>query len=989
MSYGDNYGYGYPDEDGAFAQQAGLFHKQSDPDLSLSVAPKAHHSQQGHNHHDGPNDHNNVHTDATTSDRMFNPGFDGLGPSLDDDINVGNPYYGFAGDFKPGVVDSQVSNDNGLIITQSEHPQEQQRPQEQLQNHTKSAGSLQDQSGSDQSGLDPSHGYSNISFNIPGAFKESFNDEMEIDDSPPFTIELDLYFDSMSHSKDPDTLQESLFPHNQYFNQKYRQQIQNQRYQLHNSRPLQSPELQNQLQHPDNISPASNVNFSHVNTPNHSNHNNLNHNNNNTLNTLNTPSADQFNFTAHENADNPSNVDQTPNSNTHQFAPVESQVDDGSIYSSFFNENESIADNNFVGGNSVHSNNFNHLRNPSVDSHYNPPSISINPNLNVNYVNDLSPLTTTTSLTPSINSIHSTQPSFFSAHQYLPRQSIELTNSNRNSVDMYSKTRNSIDSNSNPNQPQRQQRNNSGRYLSFTNSISNYIPFMSDKNNQRASGSPISNSNSPVGAGANTSGGFFDNSMIGPHQSSPTPRQQPKHLIRSIFKSNQANGANNLNLDNLQVGLFSSNQSDQSTGNLDPINQNLNSNEFLLMSPPKEEAELDGLDPLPSKKAKRPKRSLFNRFKTPAKQESNDELDTSTDNASKHSGGNNSNTEFDESNLDTSFHGNMSRTPSSANTVRTGNNVTSSSGANGAQNGTPLDQVDLLSNQPDYAALFENVGKRKKIGKNSTFNKNKKAVSKNLKGKKFNKELENSIDELANSGEAGSGNYSLNELDQVFPLNNLTGTGSSISASTTNTSQSQHLSKEGENVEDSNANPITNASKRILGSKLMKRKVSSKTEDTDSSVNTGDDTLFEKREPDLKDVKTKVIADGVETEVDLKTLDLPDDQQVQPTFVHNSQIRTRGRKENKEADLVDLSKIFLCNYCSRRFKRQEHLKRHFRSLHTFDKPYDCSKCHKKFSRSDNLNQHLKTHKEEEDLELANQQQNSEQLAKIAEEPKKN
>lgn len=106
-----------------------------------------------------------------------------------------------------------------------------------------------------------------------------------------------------------------------------------------------------------------------------------------------------------------------------------------------------------------------------------------------------------------------------------------------------------------------------------------------------------------------------------------------------------------------------------------------------------------------------------------------------------------------------------------------------------------------------------------------------------------------------------------------------------------------------------------------------------------------------------------MVQNGVEVEIDLTSLDLPPDTQVFPTSIVNSKRRTRGRKENLEADINDLSKIFLCNYCSRRFKRQEHLKRHFRSLHTFEKPYTCNVCNKKFSRSDNLNQHLKIHKQ--------------------------
>lgn len=68
--------------------------------------------------------------------------------------------------------------------------------------------------------------------------------------------------------------------------------------------------------------------------------------------------------------------------------------------------------------------------------------------------------------------------------------------------------------------------------------------------------------------------------------------------------------------------------------------------------------------------------------------------------------------------------------------------------------------------------------------------------------------------------------------------------------------------------------------------------------------------------------------------------------------------KTRGRKPSP---IPDASKQFGCEYCDRRFKRQEHLKRHVRSLHMCEKPFDCHICGKKFSRSDNLNQHIKTH----------------------------
>ena len=69
-------------------------------------------------------------------------------------------------------------------------------------------------------------------------------------------------------------------------------------------------------------------------------------------------------------------------------------------------------------------------------------------------------------------------------------------------------------------------------------------------------------------------------------------------------------------------------------------------------------------------------------------------------------------------------------------------------------------------------------------------------------------------------------------------------------------------------------------------------------------------------------------------------------------------INRRGRKQSLTEDP---SKTFVCQLCSRRFRRQEHLKRHYRSLHTQDKPFECNECGKKFSRSDNLAQHARTH----------------------------
>lgn len=69
-------------------------------------------------------------------------------------------------------------------------------------------------------------------------------------------------------------------------------------------------------------------------------------------------------------------------------------------------------------------------------------------------------------------------------------------------------------------------------------------------------------------------------------------------------------------------------------------------------------------------------------------------------------------------------------------------------------------------------------------------------------------------------------------------------------------------------------------------------------------------------------------------------------------------VNRRGRKQSLTEDP---SKTFVCTLCNRRFRRQEHLKRHYRSLHTHDKPFECAECGKKFSRSDNLAQHQRTH----------------------------
>ncbi|VVT56380.1 uncharacterized protein SAPINGB_P005024 [Magnusiomyces paraingens] len=67
------------------------------------------------------------------------------------------------------------------------------------------------------------------------------------------------------------------------------------------------------------------------------------------------------------------------------------------------------------------------------------------------------------------------------------------------------------------------------------------------------------------------------------------------------------------------------------------------------------------------------------------------------------------------------------------------------------------------------------------------------------------------------------------------------------------------------------------------------------------------------------------------------------------------------RASRKPSTVDEESKTFTCEHCDRKFRRQEHLKRHFRSLHTREKPFECKQCGKTFSRSDNLSQHARVH----------------------------
>lgn len=73
---------------------------------------------------------------------------------------------------------------------------------------------------------------------------------------------------------------------------------------------------------------------------------------------------------------------------------------------------------------------------------------------------------------------------------------------------------------------------------------------------------------------------------------------------------------------------------------------------------------------------------------------------------------------------------------------------------------------------------------------------------------------------------------------------------------------------------------------------------------------------------------------------------------------HSGQLSLRGRKSSLTHDPT---KIYPCEHCERRFRRQEHLKRHVRTVHENAKPFPCPDCGKIFGRNDNLKQHMRTH----------------------------
>ncbi|KAI2392027.1 hypothetical protein LOY90_005734 [Ophidiomyces ophidiicola] len=141
--------------------------------------------------------------------------------------------------------------------------------------------------------------------------------------------------------------------------------------------------------------------------------------------------------------------------------------------------------------------------------------------------------------------------------------------------------------------------------------------------------------------------------------------------------------------------------------------------------------------------------------------------------------------------------------------------------------------------------------------------------------------------------------------------------------------------------------------KRSTPRKLMKRSMSADTDPTSMIMENETDSPAENADGDAATEPEQSAANQDATGHNGVSANTPT-----ASTPSGAPVSRRGRKQSLTEDP---SKTFVCSLCSRRFRRQEHLKRHYRSLHTEEKPFGCSECGKKFSRSDNLAQHARTH----------------------------